>query len=137
MTTWLRGSSRKDRRPGRRPRRNLFQEGLGMRTRVLFALTVAAALAVVANAEATWPQMGGGYYSGPTYKSGTVIGGPMYAATPMYSSPGYTIVERTGPFGLMRWRTMEPTPTMIMPQPVMIATTDGTTTTTGVMPAIA
>jgi hypothetical protein len=105
-----------------------------MRMRVLFALTVTAALAVVATAEATWPQFGGGYSTGPTYMSGTVIGGPMYAATPMYSSPGYTVVERTGPFGLMRWRTMEPTPTMIMPQPVMTATTG---TTTGVMPAIA
>jgi hypothetical protein len=39
------------------------------------------------------------------------------------------MVERTGPLGLMRWRTMEPTPTA-MPAPVM-------TTTTGVMPAMA
>ena len=106
-----------------------------MRMRVLFALTVAAALAVSATAEATWPQFGGGYSTGPTYMSGTVIGGPMYAATPMYSSPGYTVVERTGPLGLMRWRSVEPMPT-VMPQPVMTATT-GMPTTTGVMPAVA
>src|SRR5262245_17509254 len=105
-----------------------------MRMRVLFALTVTAALAVVATAEATWPHVGGGYSTGPTYMSGTVIGGPMYAATPMSTSPGYTVVERTGPLGLMRWRTVEPMPT-VMPQPVMTATTG--TTTTGVMPAIA
>jgi len=99
-----------------------------MRMRVLFVLVLLAALPVVVNAQT--PDCHSGTVPA-TYISGTVIGGPTYAATPM-SSPGYTVVERTGPFGLMRWRTVEPIPT-VMPQPVMTATT-GTTT---VMPAVA
>jgi hypothetical protein len=97
-----------------------------MRTRLLVALTLVAVLPVVVNAQATGSSSGPAYT--PTYMSGTVIGGPMYAATPMYGGPTYSVVERTGPLGFFRWRTVEPTAT-VMPAPVM--------TTTGVMPASA
>ena len=86
-----------------------------MRTRVLFALVLMAALPIVVNAQA--PGCGSGPVSyvptTPAYMSGTVIGGPMYASTPMYGG-NYTVVERTGPLGLMRWRTIEPA-TTVMP----------------------
>ena len=93
-----------------------------MRTRVLFALVLLAALPVVANAQATTP-CGSTPMTAvpatPTFMSGTQIGGPMFAASPMYGN--YTVVERTGPLGFMRWRTVEPAPT-VMPAPVMMAT---------------
>src|SRR5262245_12176558 len=102
-----------------------------MRTRVLFALTVAAALAIVTSAEATWPRMGGGYssntpmYTVPataTYVSGTVIGGPMYVTSPTFNTGTYTVVEQTGPLGIMRWRTLVPTTAPVMTPPTMTAT---------------
>jgi hypothetical protein len=97
-----------------------------MRVRLLFALTLVAVLPVAVNAQATGCSSGPAYT--PTYMSGTVIGGPMYAATPMYGGPSYSMVERTGPFGFFRWRTMEPTATVV-PAPAV--------TTTAVMPASA
>ncbi|HKB03131.1 MAG TPA: hypothetical protein VKD90_12975 [Gemmataceae bacterium] len=97
-----------------------------MRVRLLFALTLVAVFPVVVNAQAT--DCSSGPANTPTYMSGTVIGGPMFAATPMYGGPTYSVVERSGPLGFFRWRTVEPTAT-VMPAPIM--------TTTGVMPAAA
>jgi hypothetical protein len=106
-----------------------------MRTRVLFALVLVAALPVIVNAQATTP-CGSAPMTAvpatPTYMSGTLIGGPMYAASPMYGN--YTVVERTGPFGFMRWRTVEPAPT-VMPPPAMTASAVVPAAATTPMPA--
>jgi len=100
-----------------------------MRVRLLFALTLVAVFPVVVNAQAT--DCSSGPANTPTYMSGTVIGGPMFAATPMYGGPTYSVVERSGPLGFFRWRTVEPTAT-VMPAPIMTAPT-----TSNVMPASA
>ena len=115
-----------------------------MRTRLMYSLAIVFGLAVVADVEATWPRrdMGGGYYYGgtaamyptsPTYVSGTVIGGPVYA-TDMYSTS--TVVEQTGPFGLVRRRVIMATPTPVMPAPaIATAATPMPTTGTVITPA--
>jgi hypothetical protein len=110
-----------------------------MRTRVMFALTVFFALAVVVDVEATWPQRGwgGGYYGGSAMYTtpstpGYVFGGSMYPAE-MYATG--TVVERTGPFGLVRRRVIMATPTPMMPATVTTMTPMTPTPTTAVIPA--
>jgi hypothetical protein len=122
-----------------------------MRTRVLFALTVVIALPVVVYAQAVPAPAASGCGTaviypapgGPGYASGTVIGGPMYAAGMpqpgmMMTSPMTpTVVERTGPFGLVRRRVMTFTPTPAMPAPAATVVANGQATTSPITPATA